>query len=98
MACGWCRFFDSPREHDKDGVEWVDAVGECRFAPAPVSVRRSYICSRFQFDRYQSNDDGGRSMMAEWWLRLGEQRATIKKLKAEAKRAKERSMKRAAQP
>jgi hypothetical protein len=37
-------------------------------------------------------------MMAEWWLRLGEQRATIKKLKAEAKRAKERSMKRAAQP
>jgi hypothetical protein len=36
-------------------------------------------------------------MIAEWWLRLGEQRATIKKLKAEAKRAKERAKKRATQ-
>lgn len=95
MACGWCRFFDPPRVDGKDGVEWVDDFGECRLNPTATNVRRSYICSNFEFDRYQSNSEGGRSMIADWWLMIDEHRETIKKLRAAAKKSKERAKRRA---
>ncbi len=88
MSCMWCNKFvrDSVAIADLNAEDYVAAEGLCHLNPEPVAVSGKHVCSHFQWERMYD----GTTAVARFWISCRDDYGTIKALKAENKKLREK--------